>query len=82
MTKKKNPLPKHLKINQFEITLQVETGNLIHKTFNDLEELLDFINQTASDSEKIREIISPKKRAGKIGEQMGFYDVEDDDDDW
>lgn len=76
------PLPKHLKINQFEVTFQVETGNLIHKTFNDLEEMLDFINQTASDSEKIREIISPKKRSGKVGEQMGFYDVEDDDDDW
>lgn len=75
------PLPDHPKIDQFEVTFQVETGNLIHKTFNDLEEMLDFINQTARDTEKIREIISPKKRTKKIEEQAGFYDA-DDDDDW
>jgi hypothetical protein len=44
--------------------------------------MLDFINQIARDPEKIREIISPKKRSGKASEQMGFYDTEEDDDDW
>ncbi|MCC6300328.1 MAG: hypothetical protein IT314_13620 [Anaerolineales bacterium] len=76
------PLPKQLMISNFEVTFEVETGNLIHKTFQDLEELLDFINQTARNPEKIREIISPKKRGKKIGEQIGFYDTEDDDEDW
>jgi len=76
------PLPKQLKISNFEVTFEVETGNLIHKAFQDIEEMLDFINQTARDPDKIRQIISPKKRSGKISEQMGFYDTEDDNDDW
>lgn len=76
------PLPRQLKINQFEVTFQVETGNLIHKAFKDLEEMLDFINQTAHDPEKIREIISPKKRSRKISEQIEFYAVEDDGEGW
>ncbi len=76
------PLPKQLKISNFEVTFEVETGNLIHKTFQDIEEMLDFINQTARDPDKIRQIISPMKRQGKLSEQMGFYDTENDDDDW
>ncbi len=76
------PLPKNIKISQFEITFELETGNLIHKAFTDLEELVEFINETARDSGKIREIISPKKRKGKISEEMGLYEIEDDDDDW
>jgi len=82
MTRNKKSSPEHLKIKQYEITFHVETGNLIYKTFDNLEEMLDFINQTARDPDKIRQIISPKKRSGKISEQMGFYDTEDDDDDW
>ncbi|MEW5938936.1 MAG: hypothetical protein AB1750_04685 [Chloroflexota bacterium] len=76
------PFPSKLAIRQFEVTFEVETGNLIHKAFNDLEDMLDFINQTARDSEKIREIISPKRHSRKIGEQMGFYNADQDDDDW
>lgn len=82
MSRKQLSPPKRPKINRFEITLHVESGNLIYKKFDNLEEMLDFINQTASDPEKIREIISPKKRSGKVGEQIGFYSAEDDDDDW
>ena len=76
------PLPTELPISQYAVTFEIKTGNLIYKTFNDLEDMLDFINQTARDPEKIREIISPKKRSGKVSEQMGFYDTEEDDDDW
>jgi hypothetical protein len=76
------PFPKNIKATGFEITIQVETGNLIHKTFNDPEELVDFINQTAYDSRRILEIITPKRGKRKIGEQMGLYDTEDDDEEW
>lgn len=75
------PLPEHLNVNKFEVTFEIQTGNLIHKVFNDLEEMLEFINQTARDPEKIREIISPKQNR-KIGEQIALYDIEEDDNDW
>ena len=70
-------------IRKIELSLEVATGNLIYKTFDNLDDLVKFLNETARDPEKIREIISPKKRSGKVSEQMGFYDTEeDDDDDW
>lgn len=74
------PIPSHPKISQFEITYEIETGNLIHKTFSDLEELVEFINQTAYDPGKIREIITPKRGKKKIGEQMELYNTEEDED--
>lgn len=76
-----SPLPENPKIKAFEITLEIETGNLIHKSFNDVEELYDFIQSNVQDPAKIRELISPKK-AKKIGEQAGFYDYSNDDDEW
>jgi hypothetical protein len=76
------PLPANPKINNFEITLEVETGNLIHRKFKDLEELLDFINQNITDPAKILEEISPKPSKRQIGEQMGFYDTDEDDEDF
>ena len=72
-------------IKKIELSLEVATGNLIYKTFDNLDDLVKFLNETARDPEKIREIISPRKRSGKVSEQMGFYDTEeddDDDDDW
>jgi len=77
-----SPLPENPKIRAFEITLEIETGNLIHKSFNDVEELYDFIQNNVRNPAKIRELISPKKRTRKIGEQAGFYDGANDDDDW
>lgn len=74
------PLPKNLRLRRLEVTLEVETGNLIHKVFNDAEEMQEFINQTAYNSEKILEIISPKRNKKKLSEQMGLYDVEEDED--
>ena len=76
------PLPESPQIRAFEITLEVETGNLIHKSFDDLEDLLDFIQNNAQDPAKIKELISPKKRTKKIGEQSAFYIDTSDDDDW
>ena len=69
-------------IKKIELSLEVATGNLIYKTFDNLDDLVKFLNETARNPEKIREIISPKKRSGKVSEQMGFYDTEEDDDDW
>lgn len=76
------PLPANPRINNFEITLEVETGNLIYRKFKDLEELLDFINQNATDPAKILDEISPKSSRKQIGEQMGFYETDEDDDDF
>lgn len=73
------PLPANPKINNFEITLEVETGNLIYRRFKDLEELLDFINQNVTDPAKILEEISPKPARRQIGEPMEFYDADEED---
>jgi len=62
------PLPLNPRINTFEITLEVETGNLIYRKFKDLEELLDFINKDVTDPAKIFEEISPKPTKRRIGE--------------
>jgi len=67
-----SPLPKNPKISAYEITLEIETGNLIHKGFNDVEELYDFIQTNVQNPAKIRELISPKKRTKKIGEQAAL----------
>lgn len=77
-----SPLPESPKISAFEITLEIETGNLIHKSFNDVEELYDFIQNNVQNPATIRELISPKKRSKKIGEQPGFYIDTNDDDEW
>jgi hypothetical protein len=77
-----SPLPKSPKIRAFEITLEIETGNLINKSFNDVEELYDFIQNNVQNPARIRELISPKKRTKKIGEEAGVYDSKNDDDEW
>jgi len=74
------PLPANPKITNFEITFEIETGNLIYRKFNDLEELLEFINDNASNPEKIIEEITPKQNRKQTEEQAGFYDVDDEDD--
>jgi hypothetical protein len=57
------PLPEHPKVITWEITLQVDTGNLIHLEFDDLEDMHDFLLKY-SDPRQLLEIISPKKRTG------------------
>lgn len=76
------PLPANPKINNFEITLEIESGNLIYRKFNDLEELLDFINENTQDPQKIVNEITPKQNSKKIGEQMEFYHTDEDDEEW
>ena len=51
------------RIQKFEITLHIETGNLIYEEFEDIEALMDFIQTYTRDSEAILKRISPKKRA-------------------
>ncbi len=76
-----SPLPENPKIKTFEITLEIESGNLIHKSFNDLEELYEFIQNHVQNPAALREIISPKKNTKKTQEQSSFYIVNNDDDD-
>lgn len=81
MTNKKKPSTKKHKVT-YEITAEIVTGNLIHRKFDNPEDLLEFVNKTLRDPEKILEIITPKRGKRKIGEQMGLYETEDDDEDW
>jgi hypothetical protein len=55
------PLPDTPKIQHFEISLQLDTGNVIHEKFDDLEDLLEFICEHSGDPAKILERITPKK---------------------
>jgi len=82
MTKKKKPSSKQSTINHIEITLEIETGNLIHRKFDNKGDLLNFINENAQNPQKILDEISPKESKKKIAEQMGFYDTEDDGEEW
>lgn len=66
MTKKTKPSAKVPKIKQIEITLEIETGNLIHRKFDNKEDLLSFIHEYAKNPIKIREVISPKKRTKNL----------------
>jgi hypothetical protein len=56
------PLPDDPQIQNFEITLQIDTGNIIYEKFTDMEELLNFIQEHAHDPAKILERIKPKKK--------------------
>lgn len=69
------PIPKYPKISNFEITLEIETGNLIYRKFDDMEELLEFINEYTGSPDKIFNDIKPKNKR-RVGEQMSFYDTE------
>jgi len=54
------PLPPEPRITSFEISLQIETGNIIHEKFSDLEELFDFVNRHAHDPAEILKRIAPE----------------------
>lgn len=75
------PLPANPQTRSFEITLEIETGNLIYRKFNDLEELIEFIKDDANNPQWILEQITPKRNR-KIGEQASFYEAEEDEEDW
>lgn len=58
-----SPLPDNPQIQRFEISLQIDTGNIIHERLDDLEDLLDFIQRYSHNPAKILERIKPKKKA-------------------
>lgn len=66
MNMKEKPSPKLLKTKSIELTLEIETGNLIHRKFDNKEDLLSFINEYAQNPAKIRELIDPKKKRKKV----------------
>lgn len=55
------PLPANPRVSSWEVTLQIDTGNLIHFKFDDLEELQDFLLRYA-DPHEILKHITPRKR--------------------
>jgi hypothetical protein len=58
-----NSLPDEPRIQSFEISLQIDTGNIIHEKFDNLEDLLEFIHEYSHNPAKILERITPKKRS-------------------
>lgn len=81
MTIKTIPSPKPPKIKRFEITLEIETGNLIHRKFDNWDDLAKFAKECANNPQWILEETTPKRNK-KIGEQASSYEVEDDEEDW
>jgi hypothetical protein len=81
MTKKSTPSPKQPKIKRFEITLEIESGNLIHREFDNWDDLAKFAEEYADNPQKILDEITPKRNK-KIGEQAGFHEVGEDEEDW
>ena len=65
---KKKTLSKQPIVQKFEITLEIETGNLIYRKFDNKEDVLKFLNEYTKNPKKVLEEISPKKRAKKIRE--------------
>jgi hypothetical protein len=57
-----SPLPEAPRIKQFEIALQIETGNVIYAEFKDSEELCEFIQKYLQNPQAILDKITPKKR--------------------
>jgi len=77
----KIPSPTSPKIRRFGITLEIETGNLIHREFDNWDDLAKFAKDYANNPQKILDEITPKRNK-RIGEQSSFYEVEEDEEDW
>ena len=54
--------PTDLKVEHIEITLEVETGNLIYGRFDNFESAIEFVNHYTNNPAAILEKITPKKR--------------------
>lgn len=63
---KSTPSSRRMKTKQFEITLEIESGNLIHRKFDNLEDLAEFAKEYANNPQKILDEITPKRNK-KIG---------------
>lgn len=57
------PLPQNPRIVRFEISLQIDSGNVIHQSFKDLEEAYTFIETYMNKPEAILEVITPRAKA-------------------
>lgn len=66
------------KIIGFEITLEIETGNLIHKKFDTLEELAEFAKEYASSPTNILDAISPKPNKSKLANKWNSMILKND----
>jgi hypothetical protein len=53
------PLPERLAVHEFEISLRVNSGNVIFGEFDDIEAAIDFMQKYASDPDAIRHKITP-----------------------
>ncbi len=57
-----HPLPEIPQIVSFEISLQVDSGNVIYQRFEDLEEAFDFMEKYTGQPQAILEIITPRPK--------------------
>lgn len=60
------PLPPNPRVETFEVTLQIDTGNVIYGKFGDIENVIDFIKQYFQNPEAILDRIKPKRKVGQI----------------
>jgi len=56
------PVPDNPTIKSFEISLNIETGNVIYEKFDDFEEAVDFIKRYFANPGEIKDRITPKRR--------------------
>lgn len=66
MNKKIIPSSKQPKIRRCKITLHIESGNLIHREFDNLKELAEFATEYTNNPEKILDEITPKQNRKQI----------------
>lgn len=57
------PLPKSPRVTKFEISLQIETGNIVYQEFEDMEELFKFIQTHSQNPDELLKLITPKKHS-------------------
>jgi hypothetical protein len=75
------PLPEIPQIVSFEISLQVDSGNVIYRRFEDLEEAFDFIERYTGQPQAILEIITPRpKESSTVQLELSLADQETNDD--
>ncbi|MCK6580710.1 MAG: hypothetical protein L6Q98_21675 [Anaerolineae bacterium] len=55
------PLPEDPRIERFELSLQISTGNIIHKEVADVEDAIDFIRTYFADRQAILRTITPRQ---------------------
>jgi len=71
------PLPEVPQIVSFEISLQIDSGNVIYRQFSDLEEALDFVEKYTGHPQAILETITPRpKELSKVQLELLLVDEE------